>query len=359
MSTISEHDLEHVLSATESLWPTVKGAAIFVTGATGFFGCWLMETFVAANRRLDLGAKMIVLSRDPARFAERNPALAQCPELVWVQGDIRTLSTTELVERAGVQNTRAIPWMVHLVTEADLTTAANRPVDALTTIVETTRRGLELARDLGVQRFLFPSSGAVYGPQLPTCERVSEDCFSGPDYLNPEAAYALGGEAKRYAEALSVAFGRQHAFDVVIARGFSFVGPYLPLESKFAIGNFMRDALVGKPIVIHGDGTPIRSYLYGADLAIWLWTMLAKGRGGRAYNLGSDQAMSLERIARMVDERGEARAGLHIAQQATPGVPSQRYVPSTERATTELGLTVGIGLGDAIERTMRWHRSRR
>ena len=183
---------------------------------------------------------------------------------------------------------------------------------------------------------------------------LTEEYPGAPDPTDPTTAY---GQAKRASEFLCAAAGASGEIDVVIARCFAFAGPYLPLNSNYAFGNFIRDALAGGPVVIAGDGTARRSYLYTADLAIWLWTLLAKGRSGRIYNVGSDADVSIETLARTIVGIVAPGADVEIQGRAQVGTLPSRYVPSIDRAQTELGLAPIVPLTEAIERTAAWHRA--
>ena len=166
------------------------------------------------------------------------------------------------------------------------------------------------------------------------------------------------GQAKRVSEFLCTMFARQYGFDAAIARLFAFVGPYLPLDENFAVGNFIRDALQGGPIRVKGDGTPYRSYLYAADLAAWLWTILVRGESARPYNVGSGEAITIAELACTVARVAGHGTRVEIARQPIEGIPALRYVPCVDRARGELGLAPLILLEEGIEGMYTWARSR-
>jgi dTDP-glucose 4,6-dehydratase len=248
----------------------------------------------------------------------------------------------------------AFPFVIHAATEPTLAPDIDHPLGAFDADVTGTRRVLDFARSHGVRRLLFTSSGAVYGKQPPELTHVSEDYPGAPLTTDPGSEY---GQAKRVSEYLCSRYGSVYDFTATIARLFAFVGPLLPLDAHYAAGNFIGDALRGGPVRIAGDGTPFRSYLYAADLAIWLWTILLRGRAAHPYNVGSAHALSIAALARTVVSVVAPGTLIDIARNALPGTPPLRYVPSTTRAAQELGLRALISTAQGIARTSHWHRS--
>jgi nucleoside-diphosphate-sugar epimerase len=342
---IDTRDLDHILNHTSHLWKEVRGQNIFLTGGTGFFGCWLLESFIWANDQLDLGAKATVLSRNPEAFAAKAPHLANHPAVRLIEGDVRTFAFPP----------GEFPIVIHAATEASAKLNKEDPLLMFETVVEGTRRTLEFARTHGTRQFLLTSSGAVYGKQPPGMTHIPEEYPGAPDSMDPNAAY---GEGKRAAEMLCRLYAHRFGLEPKIARCFAFVGPHLPLDAHYAIGNFIRDALKGGPIRVNGDGSPLRSYLYAADLVIWLWTILFKGQPCRPYNVGSARSISIADLAGLVCQLMDPSIEVTIAHQADPSQPPQRYVPFVERAHSELMLESWITLEDSIERTIGWHRRR-
>jgi dTDP-glucose 4,6-dehydratase len=141
-----------------------------------------------------------------------------------------------------------------------------------------------------------------------------------------------------------------------VARVFSVIGPGLSLDSHYAAGNLIRDALAGGPLRLTGDGTAVRSYLYLSELAFWLWTILIDGRPGRAYNVGGLEAVSVLELAERIAARLNNPPAITVAGPPGTGLPN-RQVPDVSRARTELGLSQRIGLDEAIDRTLAWHRA--
>jgi nucleoside-diphosphate-sugar epimerase len=335
------HDLDHVLAQTSGLWDALRGGRLFVTGGTGFFGCWLLETFLWANDHLGLEASAVVLTRDGGAFARKAPHLASHPAVTLHDGDVRTFELPD-------------GRFSHVIHAATYSRAARdereRPL-MFDTIVGGTRRALELARRSGASRLLLTSSGAVYGRQPPELTHVTEDHAGGPDATDAGQVYA---EAKRAAEMLCAVHADAH-LQPTIARCFTFVGPYLPLDVHFAVVSFIRDALRGGPIRVSGDGTPYRSYLYAADLAIWLWTILLRGTPMRPYNVGSAEALTIQELARAVAQTFGPDLEIEVAHQPIAGRRAERYVPDVTRAEAELGLRPIVSLADAVRRTVAWH----
>jgi len=326
---------------------SLRGRRLLITGGSGFVGRWLVESFCRMNVRFDLRAEVAVLTRSAAGLRASAPHIAADPAVTLIEGDLHALGG----QRTNPPFTRCDD-VIHAATETSETLAREHP-GALLAAVQGTFETLEFATSSGASRFLYLSSGAVYGAQPGDLLHVPEEFRGAPDSLDPRSAYA---ESKRMGELLCASFAGYSRLEVVVARGFAFVGPGLPLNRNFAAGNFLGDALQGNPIEVRGDGTPVRSFLYAGDLAWWLWILLLRGRAGRAYNVGSEVPVTIGELAREAACLGKDPVPVRIAEVSRPEIPPQRYVPSTVRARSELGLEQTVDWREGLRRTYEWYR---
>jgi nucleoside-diphosphate-sugar epimerase len=341
---LARTDLDHILDHTRDLWDEVRGKRFFLTGGTGFIGCWLLESFAYANDKLGLNSSALVLTRNFEAFKEKAPHLANHPAFAFHPGDVRSFEFPR----------GEFAFIVHGAAESSTNLNNEDPHAMFDVIVQGTRRVLDFAGRAGTKKMLFISSGAVYGTQPSNMTHVPEEYQGAPDTTDPASAYA---EGKRAGELLCSLCARRTGLQAKIARCFAFVGPYLPLDIHFAIGNFIRDGLTGGPVRVRGDGTPYRSYLYAADVAIWLWTILFRGETCRSYNIGSEQDMTIVELAHRVAASFHPTIQVQIAKKPELGQAAERYVPSTQRVLHELDLRQSVDLQESIERTINWYSS--
>jgi dTDP-glucose 4,6-dehydratase len=351
-SGLHSGELQELVLAAQTPLRCLHGASLLVTGATGWFGVWLLDTLCAADDLLGLGLRIHALSRTPERFLARFPQFADDPRILWITADVRR----------PLPALRGFSHVIHAAADTSAAPGGGPTAEHLyDTIVEGTRRTLEAAGS-ECQSFLYLSSGAVYGPpqqnevgfretDAATETGAATEADAIADFeagaITDRTAY---GRGKRVAERLC-ADAAARGLPVRIARCFAFVGPHMPFDKHFAIGNFIADAVAGRTIRVKSDGRPLRSYMYMTDLMRALLLVLTAGRTGRAYNVGSDAAISIEGLAHRVD-RNAGGAGVIIEGAASD--PLDRYVPDTTRLRTELDFAPQVALDGAILRTAAW-----
>jgi len=339
MNRLPVEDLEHIYQNTQNIWESFREKSIFLTGGTGFFGKWLLESFIYVNEKLNLNAKIISLSRNPELFIQDYPFYNEHTNSVrFIKGDVVTYD---------FKIDEEVQFIIHAATAASDSLNKNNPLLMMDTITIGTRNVLDFALTQPIVGFLFVSSGAVYGKQPFDISNIQETDSFKIDINNSNAAYS---EGKRIAELYCSTYFEKYNLPVKIARCFAFIGPYLPLDTHFAIGNFIKNFINNEDIIVNGDGTPLRSYLYSSDLTIWLWKILSQGGVNSVYNVGSNESISIAELAKKVLDNYNDKLKIVISHPINNNEQLQ-YVPSINKAKTELGLNVNIDLDTAIKKT--------
>lgn len=327
-------DLEFIVNSVD--FSKLKNQKILLTGGTGFIGRWFLESFHFANLKFHLNARLTVLTRNSERFLSIYPKYKDFSDINFLQTDILSLKNLD----------GNYSFIIHAAAESDSRLDSNSALKTADTIVKGTQNILELAEKMNTEYFLYVSSGAVYGK---ISSPVDENYLGAP-LIQASSAY---GESKRYAELLCKIFSEKVKMQISIARCFALVGPGLPLTSSYAIGNFISNYLDNQEILVKGDGTPLRSFLYSSDLMIWLWKILFQSKSGSIYNVGSDEVISIKGLAEKISKQEVA---VKILEKDS-GRKDNCYLPAIGKANKELNLKITINLDESIEKTIQFHRN--
>lgn len=330
MTNVLREDESAVVSTLGDRWTSLNGSRLLITGGTGFVGKWLLGTLQHARDLHHLDLEVVVPSRAPARFLNENDRFKSDRSFTFIESDIREFAPSG-----------SFTHVIHAAT--DVSKAVSSPLEMVDVNVNGTLRALDIAKKSGARTFLLVSSGAVYGPQ-------PEDRASLPeDYLGNSALDVRHIDAytasKRMTEWMTL---NSDLAKTSIARCFAFAGPHLDLSSPLAFAQILKSVVNKTPIRLTGDGKATRSYMYAADLAVWLWTIFFDAENKAIYNVGSDQEISIKDLAQtMVDVTGTSLP-IEVAGASNANAKRNRYIPAIEKAKRDLGLTVQTSLRDTI-----------
>lgn len=249
----------------------LQNAAVMVTGATGMIGACLTDLLVCLNRARGLNLRVIA----PCRSADRARArFSYAPEVEILAHDV--LSPADKLPRAD--------YIVHAASNAHPTAFSADPVGTMLANINGTLHLLNHLRATNGRRFLFISTGEIYGENPAVTDGFAEDDFGKIDSMNPRACYP---ESKRAAETLCASYVRQYGADAVVARLCYVYGPTLSPANSRADAQFLRKALAGEDVVLKSAGSQVRSYCQVTDAAAALLTILLRGETGAAYNVAN------------------------------------------------------------------------
>lgn len=310
---------------------------VFITGGTGFFGRSLLRYWIKKEGEGVHIPRIIILSRSPEQFLETYPEFSGHAWLRFHKGDV-------LIPKSLPQN-ESFSHIIHAATDSTHGLKLD-PVSRFDQIVTGTRNILDYAVQIDAKRLLLTSSGGVYGEQPLYMDKISEDYYGMANPLVSQNTYSV---AKRVAEHLCALYSDKFGLEIVVARCFAFVGQDLPLEAHFAIGNFIRDALWNDEIVVKGNGLSIRTYLDQEDLAHWLNVLLYNGKPNEAYNVGSDQEISIKELAFLIRDLVSPEKKVRVLEINNYN-RRNRYVPDIRKALNKLKLGIKYNLEESIIR---------
>ncbi len=308
---------------------------VLITGAAGFIGSHLCERFLAEGHTV-IGLDNF-LTGSPDNIAH----LFGNPNFTFYKYDV-----TNFIYVAG-----DLDLILHFACPASPVDYLNHPIHTMKVDSLGTLHTLGLAKEKSA-RYLLASTSEVYGN--PTVHPQPETYWGNVNPVGPRSVY---DEAKRFSEALSMAYHREHGIDVRIARIFNTYGPRMRMNDGRVIPNFVCQALTDRPLTVYGDGSQTRSFCYIDDLVEGIYRLAVEdGLEGEVFNLGNPEEYRIVDLARLVIELTGSRSEILFKER--PEDDPDRRRPDISKAREILRWEPRVSVREGLRKTVEWFREK-
>jgi dTDP-glucose 4,6-dehydratase len=313
---------------------------ILITGAAGFLGSHLCDRLLAEGHSV-VGMDNFITG-NPGNLAH----LAGHPNFSFIRHDV-----SDFIFTPG-----ELDAVMHFASPASPNAASpfgyvNLPIQTMKAGALGTHNGLGVAR-ANHARFLLASTSEIYGDPL---EHPQKESYWG--HVDPNGTRSVYDEAKRFAEALTMAYHRFHNIDTRIVRIFNTFGPRMHLDDGRVVPNFIKQALSGEPLTVYGDGAQTRSFCYVDDLVSGILKLLFSDVT-EPVNIGNPVETTILEFAEMINRLTGNRAGISFKEGLRGDSDPQRRRPDITRAQTRLGWEPQVDLEEGLARTIPYFRQK-
>jgi nucleoside-diphosphate-sugar epimerase len=334
---IDVEDLEFIALNGKSAFDKLNGQNILIIGATSFVGMWVTEAILYADIKYNLGISITLISRNKVKTIERFEPFISSGKILPIYKQLQEVLKSELI---------GINHVVNLATLTDSNSGDLQLVDN----IQMFQQFWSLLDSNSVKNILFTSSGAVYGKNPENLIKLKEEDAARFNIEYKNLGYGLG---KISSEFLGFQWAERDNVNFKVARLFSFSGAFLPLNSNYVIGNFIKNVINDEPILIKNPGKVYRSFLYGADMALWLWKILVEGNNS-VYNVGSDKEVTTIDLAGLISDLSFNDQKIIIMTENVQN--NESYVPNIEKIKKQLSVDINYNLNDGIIKMINWYK---
>lgn len=345
LNQIIKEDLEKICSA-DLPWERLRNKRLLVTGGSGFLASYLIHALIAVGRKYGLNSEVICVARNMQSANNRFRLYENYTEFSILQHDI-SMPLPSLFPSAD--------FIIHSASQASPKYYSIDPVGTLSANSVGTMYLLEHAVQCNCEKFLFFSSGEVYGSPIDSSRLILENDYGFIDPMNVRSCYA---ESKRIGETMCVAWAKQYGLDVSVVRPFHTYGPGMALDDGRVFADFVADVVARRDIILKSDGSALRPFCYLADATLGFLTILLKGKRSEAYNIGNPEAeISIKDLAILISKLfPERNIGTKFAIREISSdymnSPINRSNPDIKKAN-ELGWHPKFSLQDGFQRTIK------
>lgn len=288
---ITEQDLLNICNSEYVDWSSFKDKTVFVTGATGVIGSFIIRSLILAAEKYDFNLKIIALVRNAAKAKSFFTEEISRKKIEIIVQDVK--------EKINCDET--VDFIIHCANNTDSKSFVNSPIDTVMNSVDGTKNILDFALSKKVKSLVYLSSMEIYGAISFDKEKVSENDYGFIDLLNPRSSYPQG---KRTAETLCVAYFKEKQVPVKIVRLAQTFGSNIDYNESRVFAQFARSIVEKQDIILHTEGKTTRSYCYITDAVVGILAILLSGQSGEAYNLANEESTkSIKDVALMLCER--------------------------------------------------------